>query len=202
MKNPRLIISVFDPCDFHNILPSSNKDKHTGLLLPWRLRLRAKTCIFRQSVCPSLVTPPSSKCHLWQYCHWSSNHPALKLWITFASFLQIFFSFFLNEEWMNINLLTITCRGTGHYLHYLHHSLASGQTTGREHNPPHQEKIGLKIYWAWPSPSEQDPVSLSVSLSHQEASISLLSFSIRGQTDWKPQSQKTNLSDHIDHSLV
>ena len=36
----------------------------------------------------------------------------------------------------------------------------------------------------------------SVSLSHQEASISLLSFSIRGQTVWKPQSQKTNQSDH------
>ena len=30
----------------------------------------------------------------------------------------------------------------------------------------------------------------------------LLSFSIRGQTEWKPQSQKTNQSDHIDHSLV
>ena len=25
-------------------------------------------------------------------------------------------------------------------------SLASGQTTGREHNPTHQQKIGLKIY--------------------------------------------------------
>ena len=33
-----------------------------------------------------------------------------------------------------------------------------------------------------------------VSLSHQKAPISLSSFSIRGQTDWKPQSQKlTNL---------
>ena len=102
------------------------------------------------SLCPSLVTPPSSKCHLWQKGHWSSNHPALKLWITFASFLQIFSSFFLNEEWMNINLLTITCRGTecssvctgpfegGHYLCYLHRSLASGQMTGREHSPTHQ----------------------------------------------------------------
>ena len=29
-----------------------------------------------------------------------------------------------------------------------------------------------------------------------------LSFSIRGQTDWKPQSQKTNQSDHMDHSFV
>ena len=44
----------------------------------------------------------------------------------------------------------------------------------------HQRKIGLKIYWAWPCPSEQDPISPSVSLSHQEASISFLSFSIRG----------------------
>ena len=32
--------------------------------------------------------------------------------------------------------------------------------------------------------------------------ISLLSFSIRGQTEWKPQSQNTNQSDHMNHSLV
>ena len=66
--------------------------------------------------------------------------------------------------------------GGCHYLHYLHHSLASSQTTGREHIPTHQQTIGLKIYWAWPCPSEQNPVSPSVSLSHQEASISLLSL--------------------------
>ena len=36
--------------------------------------------------------------------------------------------------------------GSHLYLHYLHHSLASGQTTGREHSPTHQQKIGLKIY--------------------------------------------------------
>ena len=77
-----------------------------------------------------------------------------------------------------------------HYLHCLHHRLVSGQTTGREHSPTHQQKIGLKIYWVWPCPSEQDPVSPSISLSHQEASISLLSLSIRGQTERKPQSQK------------
>ena len=35
-----------------------------------------------------------------------------------------------------------------------------------------------------------------------KANISLLSFSIRGQTEWKPQSQKTDQSDHMDHSLV
>ena len=45
-------------------------------------------------------------------------------------------------------------------------------------------------------------VSPSVCLSCQEASISLLSFSIREQTEWKPQSQKTNQFDHMDHSLV
>ena len=32
-----------------------------------------------------------------------------------------------------------------HYLHYLHHSLASGQTR-QEHSPTHQQKIGLKVY--------------------------------------------------------
>ena len=35
---------------------------------------------------------------------------------------------------------------TIHHLHYLHHSLASGQTTGRGHSPAHQQKIVLKIY--------------------------------------------------------
>ena len=59
-----------------------------------------------------------------------------------------------------------------------------------EHSSTHQQKIELKIYWAWPHPSEQDP--LSMILLHQEASISLSSLFIRGQTEWKPQSQKTN----------
>ena len=44
--------------------------------------------------------------------------------------------------------------------------------------------------------------SLPLSLSHQEASVSLLSLSIRGKTEWKPQSQTTNQTDHMDHSLV
>ena len=38
------------------------------------------------------------------------------------------------------------CEGGHHHLHYLHHSLASGQRTGREHSPAHQQKIGLKVY--------------------------------------------------------
>ena len=41
-----------------------------------------------------------------------------------------------------------------------------------------------------------------MSLSYQDASISLLCLFIREQIEWKPQSQKTNQTDHIDHSLV
>ena len=89
-----------------------------------------------------------------------------------------------------------------HYLHYLHHSLAWGQNTGREHSPTHSQKTELKIYWAWLCPSEQDPVFPTASPSHQEAWISLLSSSIRGKTEWKLQSQKTNQNDHMDHSSV
>ena len=89
-----------------------------------------------------------------------------------------------------------------HYLHYLHHSLASGQITGTEHSPALQQKIGLKIYWAWPCPSEQDLVFPTVSLSHQEASISLLSLSVRGQTEWKPQSQKTSVYSGIQFATI
>ena len=46
------------------------------------------------------------------------------------------------------------CRGPFeggcHYLHYLRHSLVPGQIIGREQSPTHQQKIGLKIYWACP----------------------------------------------------
>ena len=92
--------------------------------------------------------------------------------------------------------------GVHHYLHYLHHNLVSGQKTGRGHSPAHQQKIELKVYWAWPCPPEQDPVSLTVSLPHQEASISLLSLSMKGWTESKSQTQKTNQSDHMDHRFV
>ena len=69
---------------------------------------------------------------------------------------------FLAEAWVSCGLL----RGLGHWvqqylhwtfwsrshhLHYLHHSLASGQTTEREHSPTHRQKTGLKIYWASPT---------------------------------------------------
>ena len=77
------------------------------------------------------------------------------------------------------------------------------RSNNREGTQPHPStEVGLKIYWAWPRPSEHGPVSPIVGLSHQEASISLLSLSVRGQKEWKPQSRKTNQTDHMDHSLV
>ena len=35
--------------------------------------------------------------------------------------------------------------GSHHYLHYLRHSLASGQTTGREHSPALNRKLDLRF---------------------------------------------------------
>ena len=48
----------------------------------------------------------------------------------------------------------------GHHCHnYPYHSLATCQTTGREHIPTHQQKIGLKIYWAWSTPHSKTQLS-------------------------------------------
>ena len=71
--------------------------------------------------------------------------------------------------------------GACHYLHYFQHSLASGQARGKEHSTDHQKKIGLKIYWTWSHPSKQDPVPPSVSLSHQESSISSYPYPSEGR---------------------
>ena len=84
--------------------------------------------------------------------------------------------------------------GEGHHCPY--HSLASAQTTGMEHNPTHQQKVRFKIYWTQSYPPEQDPVFPMASSSHQEAYTRLLSSSIRGQTEWKPQSQKRYYTKH------
>ena len=105
-----------------------------------------------------------------------------------------------SEHWLQQSL-EAQCAGISplegghHYCHYLHQSLASDQTTGREHSRTHQQKIGLKIYWACPCPPEQYPVFPAASPSHQKGSTNLLASSIRGQTEWKLQSQETNQSD-------
>ena len=55
--------------------------------------------------------------------------------------------------------------GGRHYLHYLHQSLASGQTTGREQRPCPSTEKWIKDLLSMVPPSEQDLVSPSVSLS-------------------------------------
>ena len=58
----------------------------------------------------------------------------------------------------------------------------------------HQQEIGLKIYQKLPCPSELDPISPSVNLSHQEASISLLSPPAGGrQNESRNHRKLTNL---------
>ena len=61
----------------------------------------------------------------------------------------------LAEKWVSGGLVPGWGRGVQRvhpfegglrYLHYLHHSLASAQATGREHSLAYQQKIGLKIY--------------------------------------------------------
>ena len=64
--------------------------------------------------------------------------------------------------------------------------LACCDSWGRKESDTTEQLNCTELNWAWPRPSKQDPVSPSVSVCHQEASISLLSFSITGQTDWKP----------------
>ena len=56
-----------------------------------------------------------------------------------------------------------------HYCLYPYHSLASGQTTGREHNPHPLTENWIKYLLSIPCPSEQDPDSATASPSQQEA---------------------------------
>ena len=57
------------------------------------------------------------------------------------------------------------------------------QLTGREHSPTHQQTFGLKFFWEQPCPSEQDPVALTASPSHQEDCTCLLSSFRREQKE-------------------
>ena len=52
--------------------------------------------------------------------------------------------------------------------------------------PPIRTRLSFPLSQSLPSGSFHKPLILST----------------RGQTDWKPPSQKTNQSDHMDHSLV
>ena len=83
----------------------------------------------------------------------------------------------------------------------------------RESSPTHKKAIGLKIYWAWPSAPEHYLVFPHIQSLHQEACTSLLSSSFRRQPEearititqppeQKPQSQKANQNDYMNHSFV
>ena len=73
--------------------------------------------------------------------------------------------------------------GGGHYLHYLHLSLGSGKTIGREDSPHLSTENWIKHLLSMVLPIRTRPSFPTVSLSQQEASISLLSLSVRGQTE-------------------
>ena len=73
----------------------------------------------------------------------------------------------------------------------------------REGTQPHPSAENwVKDLLSMTLPTRARPSFPTASPSHQGASTSLLSLSIKGQTEWKPQSQKTNQTDHMDHSLV
>ena len=69
----------------------------------------------------------------------SVQEPPVEVWVC-GGLLQCF----RGTEYSSVLLGPF--EGGHHYLHYLHHSLLSGQITGREHSPAHQQKIALKIY--------------------------------------------------------
>ena len=120
-----------------------------------------------------LYTPGTRRKEQWPYKRLTQT----RLWVSRVSGVGVGWHGLLQGQghWV-LQYLHRTFWRRSHYLHYLHQSLVSGQTTGREHRPTHQMKIWFNIFWAQPHPSEQDPVSPRVSLSQQEASIRLLSY--------------------------
>ena len=76
----------------------------------------------------------------------------------------------------------------------------SGQTTGKKYSPP-INRNWIKDLLGIVRSSEQDQFLHSQSLP-SGSSTNHLSFSNRGETEWKPQSQKTNQTDHVNHCLV
>ena len=99
------------------------------------------------------------------------------------------------EAWVNSGLL----RSQGHWIQQSWELQHAGinpfglRPNYREETLPLPSTANwIKDYWAWSHPTEQDPDSPTASPSHQEASTSLLSLSIRGRTEWKPQHRKLN----------
>ena len=51
----------------------------------------------------------------------------------------------LQGQGLSVAVCTGPLEGGRHYVHYLHHSLVSGQTTTREHSPAHQQKVNSRF---------------------------------------------------------
>ena len=51
----------------------------------------------------------------------------------------------LQGQGLSVAVCTGPLKGGLHYVHYLHHSLVSGQTTTREHSPAHQQKVNSRF---------------------------------------------------------
>ena len=92
--------------------------------------------------------------------------------------------------WDSTNL-TRPFEGGHHYLHCFHHSLASGQTKGTQPCSSTENLIKDLLSMAPPNKTQFPPQSVYT--------IRKLPQAFRGQTQWKPPSQKTN---QTDHSLV
>ena len=88
--------------------------------------------------------------------------------------------------------------------HYLYYPYQFGL---RSNNREGTQPCSSTENWIKDLLSMAPPIRTRPSFPHShclpsEASLSLLPLPVRGQTEWKPQSQKTNQTDHMDHSLV
>ena len=93
--------------------------------------------------------------------------------------------------------------GGRHYIHYLHDSLVSGlMSNNREGTQPHPSTENWTKYLL----SMALPIRTRPTFPHSQSlpsgSFHKPLITLRGQTKWKPQSQKTNQTDYMDHSLV
>ena len=88
--------------------------------------------------------------------------------------------------------------GGHHYLHYFHHSRPQvNSREGTQLHPSTENLIKDLLSMAL-------PINTRPRFPHSQSlpSGSFHKPLIRGQTEWKPQSQKTSQTDHMDHSLV
>ena len=95
------------------------------------------------------------------------SDPAFINWFAFVKMENIAED---QRENMSIHLTLYFKSSEAVHLKFICYTLNVIEITGRKHSPTHQQKIGLKIYQAWPHPLEHESVSPTVSLSHQEAS--------------------------------